>query len=156
VATCGCFVPLLFRKNENFRLRLWGSEKECSRDVVNHGLHLHELFFCHCSSSSSLKKFFYLGNPIYPSEYNCTRITRIRLIQDINRSDMILNFQIRIESDWDDWIWIWPKPTLAHPYWEWLVTWSWWLKEQEATSALSLIPNFEIGRCREKWTKQRR
>jgi len=40
-------------------------------------------------------------------------------------------------------------------YWEWSVTWSWWLKEQEATSALSLIPNFEIERCREKWTEQR-
>jgi len=26
----------------------------------------------------------------------------------------------------------------------------------EATSALSLIPNFKIGRCREKWTEQRR
>jgi len=29
------------------------------------------------------------------------------------------------------------------------------LKEQETTFALNLIPNFEIGRCREKWTEQR-
>ena len=33
-------------------------------------------------------------------------------------------------------------------YWERSVAWSWWLKEQEATSALSLVPNFKIGRCR--------
>jgi len=45
-------------------------------------------------------------------------------------------------------------------YWELPViiswAWSWWLKEQEATSALSHIPHLEIGRCRERWTEQKR
>jgi len=36
-------------------------------------------------------------------------------------------------------------------YWEWPVAWSWWLKEHEA---LSLVPNFEIGRCRELHNKK--
>jgi len=44
-------------------------------------------------------------------------------------------------------------------YWELHVVaswpWSWWLKEQEATSALNLIPHLEIVRDRGKVNKKK-